>query len=543
MKHFYFLTIIFLSLSINAQNLLSNGSFDDQSGWTFVNQYGTDSTIDINNTPDDTTDDVEAHIASITIENGLLNIIHPNDGQWCHVGVYTSVNLDPGFYQLDFDVSWNSLNEGWGEFFMGSAQPQPNAEYNGDAKIFTILNGWDYGKDDYTGRATATPGVTANSQTGVFEISTSGTYYLLYRTGGPSYGSQTIDNISLTVSNQPLSANFSTATNGSTATFTNSSISADSYTWEFGDGSTSTEASPSHTYTSDGDYYVKLTATSSATNESVSTVDWVTIGTSANMLTNTAWNDGTGWTTFNTDSDGNTRASVSFGNGEVSFIKSPDGGGWSGYGIYQEVNLNAGSYQFDIKGKYSDISEAWFEAHVGSTEPTDLADYGDNDTKLLKIAHGWGSVKSADGYATSIGADDGWATDNSTLSPDNGYFTITTSGTYYLVIKAGGGTYGSITTDNSNGIMSGSNPILIPSLGSLKINEIDSPSIGFYPNPASSQLTFMGNVDGEVAEVFDVLGRKQLSKAIVNNKLNVDKLDDGVYFLKVQDQVQKLIIK
>ena len=70
MKHFYFLTIIFLSLSISAQNLLSNGSFDDQSGWTFVNQYGTDSTIDINNTPDDTTDDVEAHIASITIENG-----------------------------------------------------------------------------------------------------------------------------------------------------------------------------------------------------------------------------------------------------------------------------------------------------------------------------------------------------------------------------------------------------------------------------------------------------------------------------------------
>jgi hypothetical protein len=111
------------------------------------------------------------------------------------------------------------------------------------------------------------------------------------------------------------------------------------------------------------------------------------------------------------------------------------------------------------------------------------------------------------------------------------------------VIKAGGGTYGSITTGNSNGIMSGSKPILIPSLGSLKINEIESPSIGFYPNPATSQLTFIGNVDGELAQVFDVLGRKQLSKAIVNNKLNVDKLDNGVYFLKVQDQVIKLIIK
>jgi len=50
-------------------------------------------------------------------------------------------------------------------------------------------------------------------------------------------------------------------------------------------------------------------------------------------------------------------------------------------------------------------------------------------------------------------------------------------------------------------------------------------------------------VDGELAQVFDVLGRKQLSKAIVNNKLNVDKLDNGVYFLKVQGKVKKLIIK
>jgi hypothetical protein len=111
------------------------------------------------------------------------------------------------------------------------------------------------------------------------------------------------------------------------------------------------------------------------------------------------------------------------------------------------------------------------------------------------------------------------------------------------VIKAGGGTYGSITTDNSNGIMSGSNPILIPSSNPLDVKKIVVPSFGFYPNPASTHLTFIGNVDGEVAQVFDVLGRKQLSKTILNNKLNVDKLDNGVYFLKVQDQVQKLIIK
>jgi hypothetical protein len=83
-----------------------------------------------------------------------------------------------------------------------------------------------------------------------------------------------------------------------------------------------------------------------------------------------------------------------------------------------------------------------------------------------------------------------------------------------------------------------------PALGTTaSIIDISVQNFAFYPNPATSQLTFIGNVDGELAQVFDVLGRKQLSKAIVNNKLNVDKLDNGVYFLKVQDQVIKLIIK
>ena len=535
MNNFYFLILMSITLSVNAQtNLLSNGTVDDQTGWTFLNMWGTDSVVDVNGTP------TPPENALLAVNNGAIEITDVC-GSWHHIGFYTSATLTAGRYQLDSDITLSDFDDGWGEFYWGSAEPQNNAEYSGDGRLFTFLG--DEVKPTYSGKMSESGRVTGAGETGIFEVTTDGTYYFLYRTGGSCCGKHIFDNFTLYKLTEATSASFTSTVNSSTISFTNTSSSADSYIWDFGDGNTSTEASPSHTYTSDGDYYVKLTATSSAANESASTVDWITIGTSANMLTNTAWNDGTGWTTFNTDPDGNTRASVSFGNGEVSFIKSPDGGDWSGYGIYQEVNLNAGSYQFDIKGKYSDISDVWFEAHVGLTEPTDLADYGDDDTKLLKIAHGWGSVKSADGYATSIGADDGWATDNSTLSPDNGYFTITTSGTYYLVIKAGGGTYGSITTDNSNGIMSGSNPILIPSLGSLKINEIDSPSIGFYPNPASSQLTFMGNVDGKVAEVFDVLGRKQLSKAIVNNKLNVDKLDNGVYFLKVQDQVQKLIIK
>lgn len=56
-------------------------------------------------------------------------------------------------------------------------------------------------------------------------------------------------------------ANFSYVKDGNTVTFENTSTNATSYMWDFGDGATSTETSPVHTYAGDGDYTVTLTAT------------------------------------------------------------------------------------------------------------------------------------------------------------------------------------------------------------------------------------------------------------------------------------------
>jgi len=60
--------------------------------------------------------------------------------------------------------------------------------------------------------------------------------------------------------NMPNAA-FSLTFDGLTMTCTNTSQYGDSYLWEFGDGATSTEASPVHTYATAGIYTVKLTAT------------------------------------------------------------------------------------------------------------------------------------------------------------------------------------------------------------------------------------------------------------------------------------------
>ena len=54
-----------------------------------------------------------------------------------------------------------------------------------------------------------------------------------------------------------------------TVTFTNSSLNATSYAWDFGDGTTSTTASPIHAYTSNGNYTVKLYSTNSCGTDSL----------------------------------------------------------------------------------------------------------------------------------------------------------------------------------------------------------------------------------------------------------------------------------
>ncbi len=52
-----------------------------------------------------------------------------------------------------------------------------------------------------------------------------------------------------------------TSTAPATITFVNNSTNASSYSWDFGDGRTSTDANPSHTYTTGNTFLVKLTAT------------------------------------------------------------------------------------------------------------------------------------------------------------------------------------------------------------------------------------------------------------------------------------------
>ena len=92
----------------------------------------------------------------------------------------------------------------------------------------------------------------------------------------------------------PTTPEFSAETEGGDSylkySFTNTSMNANSFMWDFGDGNTSKEKSPTHTYATAGVYNVVLTATNSAgsntANETITATAPAVVATFAAVLLN-----------------------------------------------------------------------------------------------------------------------------------------------------------------------------------------------------------------------------------------------------------------
>ncbi|HOE03993.1 MAG TPA: PKD domain-containing protein [Bacteroidales bacterium] len=86
--------------------------------------------------------------------------------------------------------------------------------------------------------------------------------------------------------------------------FTNTSTDATSYLWNFGDGTTSTEVNPVHTYTIDGVYTVSLTATNAYGNNILTQNNLITVDLPEAPTTTSAQNCGPASLTLNAAGNG-----------------------------------------------------------------------------------------------------------------------------------------------------------------------------------------------------------------------------------------------
>ena len=102
---------------------------------------------------------------------------------------------------------------------------------------------------------------TSTEQNPVVTYQQSGTYSVTL-TVSNAVNQMTIEEVAYIMVEEGPSAGFdiTTSLGQSTVGFTNTSTNAVSYQWDFGDGSTSSELNPNHTYTMDGTYTVQLTA-------------------------------------------------------------------------------------------------------------------------------------------------------------------------------------------------------------------------------------------------------------------------------------------
>jgi outer membrane protein assembly factor BamB/nitrous oxidase accessory protein NosD len=234
---------------------------------------------------------------------GKLYALNP-DGtlKWYYlVGEYTevspTVSPDGTIYVSGYDNTLYALNPNgtpkWNYFTGGSTSYSPVGgsaigtdgtiyfgNYNG---IFFALNPDGTQKWNYTigQRVCGSPFIGSDGTIYVgsydgkmYALSVNGTLLWTYTTGGAIYGSATIgangtlyfgssDKNVYAIANTVCRANQTAGAAPLTVQFNASDISPDSWSWDFGDGNSSTDQNPIHTYLNPGFYNVTLTVTRS----------------------------------------------------------------------------------------------------------------------------------------------------------------------------------------------------------------------------------------------------------------------------------------
>lgn len=203
------------------------------------------------------------------------------------------------------------------------------------------------------------------------------------------YGSLQVQNFSSAFGSggSTLTANFSCSTSGLVATCTDSSTDSggtiSGYSWTFGDGGTSTAASPSHTYAAAGTYTVTETVTESGTGKTASKSATVTVSsgsTSSQLLLNTGFESGTtSWTTTSGVGCTNTSCSGETAHGGTGFAWLDGYGSAHTDSVSQSVAIPAGKSSATLS----------FYLHIDTNETTTTTAY---DTLKVQVLNSSGTV-------------------------------------------------------------------------------------------------------------------------------------------------------
>jgi len=326
--------------------------------------------------------------------------------------------------------------------------------------------------------------------------------------------------ISINVTDNPVVANFTASEVEScvapfTVNFQNTSTNATSYTWNFGDGGTSTDASPSHTYTVDGLYTVTLVADAGAcgSDDEIKT-EYITIDSSipcdycdAGATGNYEYIDGVECGSISNMSTG---------------LSS---GGYADYTNMSTDMVAGQTYSITVTGGsvyYTDNAYAWIDWNRDG-------DFDDTDEDVF--------ASTSDGDASY--------TFDITV-PIN----ISDGSTRLRIRWTDDGDSGSNPTPCGNSSYGEVEDYTINLTSITNINTINVDIFNVFPNPNNGTFTInMISTSNNNIQITNVLGELVYSNNINSNSTTIDlsSLDKGVYFVKVKNDnttnTKSIIIK
>jgi PKD repeat protein len=200
-------------------------------------------------------------------------------GTGFNTAIYQEVTLKEGYTYL-FDGFFKDIKgvaDFWCEGFIGAVIPQDGVDYSPTqgTKIF--------GMDTWNGLQSLTDNqISKQTNVNGFKPTADGVYYFVLKMGANAVAPREILLDELTLKETlPVKADFYAETVSGiaplTVQFYDLSTNATSWSWEFGDGATSTEQDPVHTYTTGGTFTVKLTAGNSGSSDVLVSTDLITV--------------------------------------------------------------------------------------------------------------------------------------------------------------------------------------------------------------------------------------------------------------------------
>jgi len=380
---------------------------------------------------------------------GGLHVVATTTGGNSQFCIYQAVTLSAdSIYNFDAAFKNIKLERSWCEVFIGQ-MPVEGQDY-GDALGTKIAN---YGAWDNPAAA-AEGTFKLNAANKYFMPPTTGVYYFVMKMGSTTWDAEVptcdivVDELKLTSDRlAPVAAMKADVRSGFaplTVKFSDNSKMANSWAWDFGDGGTSTDKNPTHTFAAVGKYTVKLTATNEiGTNEKIETeyinVTPLAILTGGGLLKNGNMEEKGSWTEdFLNSGAGNnpvatwnaTESKPNAGQGGYLLIEGPAAGAGVQYAIYQKVHLSRDSvYVFDaaFRDLSANLKNFWTEVYIGAQPAGNGADYGATEGKLIAKFDAWNAGSAVAGLNGTFKIH---ANTNNTYTPE-------TTGDFYFVLKMG----------------------------------------------------------------------------------------------------------